>query len=50
MAHQDNDITGLELTQSTSSEMCEVKVFLLNRVSVISAVISAAVIDHWNYI
>ena len=42
MAHQDNDTTGSELSQSTSyAEMCAVEVFLLNRVSMISAVTSA---------
>lgn len=51
-AHQDNDITGLGLSKSTSyAEMCVVEVFLLNRVSMISDVTFAVAVDyckHWS--
>lgn len=45
MAHQGNDITGLGLSEGNSYAVCVVEVFLLNRVSVISAVTSAAAMD-----
>lgn len=50
MAHQDNDITGLGLSQTTSyTEMCVVEVFLLNRVPMISDVTSAVAMDYCKY-
>lgn len=50
VAHQDNGITGLGLSQATShAEMCVIEYFLLNRVPVISDVTSAVVMDYCKY-
>lgn len=50
VAPQDNDITGLGLSQATSyAEICVVEYFLLNRVPVISDVTSAAAMDYCKY-
>lgn len=47
VAHQENDITGLGLSQATSyAEMCVAEFFLLNRVSMTSDVISGVARDY----
>lgn len=50
VAHQDNDITGLGLSQTTShAETCVAEYFLLNRVPMISDVTSAVAMDYCKY-